>query len=149
MLGQAALGRLFYYLTLDKVKSCGILGVRKFVEGLAMQYKKVVEVDTNTYASICALKCPSCGETYLHQGTIEAYNRGEDADTVRCVIVDGSSVFSEQIPSEHSNNPSSRRQGCIIHFDCEHCQGIDFKLTIAQHKGTTLLEWIYDDGENT
>jgi hypothetical protein len=55
MLGQAALGRLFYYLTLDKVKSCGILGIRKFVEELAMQYKKMVEVDSSTYADLTSL----------------------------------------------------------------------------------------------
>jgi hypothetical protein len=113
-----------------------------------MQYKKMVEVDT-AYNDLSILQCPSCGESYLHQGTIEAYNRGEDADTVRCVIVDGSSVFSEQIPSEHSNNPSDRRHGCIIHFDCEHCPNIDFKLTIAQHKGNTFMSWEYEDGENS
>jgi hypothetical protein len=102
----------------------------------------VIDDDTN-------LTCPSCGESYLHQGTIEVYNRNEDAEKVRCVVVDGSSVFSEELPSEHSNNPSSRRHGCIIHFECEHCINIDLKLTIAQHKGVTLLEWIYEDGANS
>lgn len=100
-------------------------------------------------SNITTLHCPSCDDHYLHQGIIEAYNRTEDADTVRCVVVDGSSVFSEEIPSEHSNNPSDRRHGCIIHFECEHCPNLDLKLRIYQHKGNTFMDWVYDDGSDS
>lgn len=103
------------------------------------------ELDTET----SHLLCPSCGEGYLHQGIVEVYNRSEDSETVRCSIVGEDNIFSAMVANETSNNPSSRRSGMLIHFDCEYCTDIDFKLNIAQHKGFTLMHWEYDHGSNT
>lgn len=152
MLGQAALGRLFYYLTLDKVKSCGILGIRKFVEELDMEHQTTVMVDELQH-NLSTLHCPKCQENYLHQGIVELYTPtfrySQDIPHDRVTIVDGENIFHEVIPSQHGNNPSSERDGLIIHFVCEHCPDTDFKLRIYQHKGNTLMDWRYEDGTNT
>lgn len=95
------------------------------------------------------LLCPRCGEGYLHQGIVEVYNRHEDSDTVRCTIVGEENIFSAMVANDTSNNPSSRRSGMLVHFDCEHCDEVDFKLNIAQHKGFTLMHWEYNDGSNS
>lgn len=95
------------------------------------------------------LECPSCKETYLHQRMVEVYNRTEDADIVWATLVDTTGVLSHTIPNSSSNNPSNRRQGLVIHFECEHCQDEDLKLCIAQHKGSTLMHWEYGNGNDT
>lgn len=104
---------------------------------------------SNLSTDLSHLMCPNCGEGYLHQGTVEIYNRTEDYEKVRCTVVDGDGVFSETLPNESSNNPSTRRHGLILHFECEHCIGVDFQLRIAQHKGFTLMDWEYEHGDDT
>jgi hypothetical protein len=42
--------------------------------------------------------------------------------------------------SHHCRNPSERRQGLAIAFSCEDCDA-KLELTIAQHKGNTIVEW--------
>lgn len=109
--------------------------------------KAEVTVD-NVYTDQSNLLCPSCNEPYLHQGAIEVYDRAEDAEKVRCTVVEDGNIFSQTTPNATSNNPSSRRHGLRIHFECEHCTDIDFKLNIAQHKGFTLMDWEYENGSN-
>lgn len=110
--------------------------------------KAEVQVD-NYGTNLSNLLCPSCGDGYLHQGIVEVYNRQEDAEQVRATIVDGYDVLSHTIPNDKSNNPSSRRTGVVIHFECEHCEDTDFQLRIAQHKGFTLMDWEYKHGSDT
>ena len=47
----------------------------------------------------------------------------------------------KQCSSDESNNPSLRRGGINIWFICELCQYISV-LTIAQHKGKSLVRWV-------
>lgn len=110
--------------------------------------KKEVRVDKLS-TNLSNLVCPACDEPYLHQSIIEVYNRHEDDELVRCTVVDHGNVFSQTTPNKTSNNPSARRQGLVIHFECEHCEGVDLKLCIAQHKGYTFMDWEYDDGNDT
>lgn len=97
------------------------------------------------------LRCPKCNDWGgLHHGKITVFTREREDDKVmQCVVVDDTvSVFR----TETDRNPSSRRDGLTIGFWCEHCSVIDngddtyeidatFELTIAQHKGITLLQW--------
>ena len=46
----------------------------------------------------------------------------------------------KEIDSKRSGNPSLRRHGLAICFECEFC-GRTIELTIAQHKGQSLLAW--------
>ncbi len=106
------------------------------------------------------LVCP-CECTNLHQQTVEVYQCYEDS----------AGIFTEASLTETSvkkidkwckENPSSRRNGLRIFFECEWChfppykydengeviEGIDntpplFELTIAQHKGDTHMEFVY------
>jgi len=86
------------------------------------------------------LKCPVCGETYLHQGRVIVFNRDEDDPETVETHVSSNSLRQRKIQSEDSNNPSGRRHGLTIEFTCEHHEGT-MHLQIAQHKGCTLLSW--------
>ena len=91
-----------------------------------------------------ALACPLCGERYLHQGAIEVFHRRkEDADPVVTVVVDGCAIDVTGTPGAGVRNPSSRRQGLLIQFDCEHCHLLQSGIVLAiwQHKGRTFIEW--------
>jgi hypothetical protein len=73
------------------------------------------------------------------------FDRKEDsASTVRSLVT-GSSVTVGIVDSNHAGNPSSRRDGIVIDFECEQCGGGTdenrIELTIAQHKGSTEIGW--------
>src|SRR4249919_2662032 len=84
------------------------------------------------------LLCPGCGGEYLHQIAYTIYERpsGEDGLTIAIDVANVDSI----IHSVSRRNPSKRRQGLAILFECEHCDGF-IELKIQQHKGTTFLEW--------
>jgi hypothetical protein len=53
---------------------------------------------------------------------------------------------SQILPSDLAANPSARRHGIRIEFECEDC-GHASQLTLAQHKGETLVAWERAFGE--
>ena len=83
------------------------------------------------------LQCPFCKFDHLHQETVTAWFRGEDADVYSGyrVAMGGVHIVGPD------DNPSSRRSGVIITFSCEGCEHYP-KLAISQHKGQTLCEWL-------
>ncbi len=90
------------------------------------------------------LLCPLCGGEYLHQGAVEIFHhRTEDAEPVVLAIVEGIASDASDIPNAGARNPSSRRQGLLIHFDCETCNLLQSGIVLAfsQHKGRTFVEW--------
>lgn len=87
--------------------------------------------------------CPRCGSTYLHQGRVTIFDRGEDGEQTAVTTVDCGLAATHLMPSGEIANPSSRRHGLAIAFDCESCSdGIE--LTIAQHKGCTEFKWRFE-----
>jgi hypothetical protein len=63
--------------------------------------------------------CPTCGEYHTHQGKVQVFNRcGEDAEHGLNITIEGR-VYD--VKSTMDGNPSSRRQGLIIEFQCENC----------------------------
>ena len=84
------------------------------------------------------LLCPKCGFNYLHHGAVEVFVRdGEDSDIGTRVKVDGHAVtFGRNL----RGNPSSRRDGLTVDFQCEECRCMSV-LSIVQHKGQTFVEW--------
>jgi hypothetical protein len=95
------------------------------------------------------LMCPRCGSQYLHHTGVTVFSRGEDRDPLVRVNVIGTSVTTEVVAAGASGNPSGRRDGLAIQFMCEQCNKSDkpqvLELTVAQHKGLTLLAWRYDE----
>lgn len=87
----------------------------------------------DTYNSLC---CPSCEQPNLHHGKIEIFNRHCEDDTrgEHISVDEGEMTLNKNM----KGNPSSRRNGIRIWFDCEHCVN-RCALTIAQHKGNTFL----------
>lgn len=68
------------------------------------------------------------------------------------IAQNGDTAQVATFPSADTCNPSSRRQGLSIEFECEMCHGdMDdgkkntlppFQLAILQHKGNTYIEWV-------
>lgn len=98
------------------------------------------------------LHCPRCGSNYLHQADTIIYERGEDATQTVKITVSNSITKTEIVQSAGSGNPSRRRHGMAILFNCENCNSFDnppeLELTISQHKGSTLLAWQYPPQKN-
>ena len=82
--------------------------------------------------------CPYCGNDYLHHKDVVIYNRTEDSAEGLAVHVTPEVVTTG---NNLSGNPSARRSGLVIHFECENCSNT-YELALAQHKGTTHLHWI-------
>lgn len=101
-----------------------------------------------------ALLCPKCGDNYLHHRNITIFERSEDDKLTTVIAQSGHEVQTSKFPSADTCNPSSRRNGILIEFECEHCHydygdGISpdgetelFRLAILQHKGNTFVEWM-------
>ena len=97
------------------------------------------------------LICPQCGSNNLHQGTVTVFNRNEDGKHTEVTCVQAHTDTSTVIVTdETTSNPSPRRHGMLIEFECEHCyawgegETIPDRLVLAvyQHKGLTLIEWV-------
>ncbi len=104
---------------------------------------------------IGTLVCPRCNEDYLHHGTVQVFDRREDAELTAVSTVCDGLVSNHLRPSEGLANPSSRRHGVLIGFWCETCTGSKWRheedheetvwLSIAQHKGMTHIGWVYEN----
>jgi hypothetical protein len=93
------------------------------------------------------LLCPYCKEGHLHHTRVEIYSRKEDASSG--LLVDVSDLVEQPLEpsrinvipnSPMKNNPSLRRGGLRITFDCECCPETS-RLIVVQHKGNTFVEW--------
>lgn len=89
------------------------------------------------------LACPSCNGFYTHQRKVEIFNRSEDAEAGTHVSVEGDEVI---VNRDISGNPSGRRHGLIIYFECETCSS-NVKMEIYQHKGNTFMAMDFDGAE--
>jgi len=85
------------------------------------------------------LYCP-CGSSYLHQTNIKVFQREEDAKDGFHVEIDMEEGVKIDNKVINWSNPSPRRQGIIIEFDCENCDAFP-QLLIYQHKGQTIIGW--------
>lgn len=95
------------------------------------------------------LACPECQDENLHQKDVEVWNRREDSVTGHYVKVwfNGGLLSDTDV----SKNPSPRRQGLSITFECEQCyfdavdggeqNGKTFILDIIRYKGGTTIRW--------
>lgn len=81
------------------------------------------------------LHCPCCDSPYLHQKSIECFNRDEDNTNGNHIFINGDTV---NIDRDISGNPSSRRQGLRIGFECEECKNYSY-MSVYQHKGNTFI----------
>jgi hypothetical protein len=86
------------------------------------------------------LKCPHCSSTFLHHGRVVIYDRAEDQSRLCRIIIENRTARQEWIENHCSGNPSARRDGLAVAFWCEGCGGT-YELTIAQHKGVSLVDW--------
>ena len=84
------------------------------------------------------LKC-ICGGINLHQDRVQTFWReGEDADKQNGMVSENGHNTAFML--DRSKNPSTRRDGMLVRFECENCDAQP-ELAIYQHKGTTYLEW--------
>lgn len=96
------------------------------------------ELGSNTIESLgTVLLCPICKGEYLHHYKIEAYDREEDAEKGLHVSIERGTASTDQ---NLSRNPSHRRNGLMIMFSCEGCNGRP-TLMVYQHKGSTYVNF--------
>ena len=89
------------------------------------------------------LSCPYCGNDNLHQKQVEVFAREEDEVAKHSVLpLKGTNV----VQLTRLENPSGRRQGLLILFECEHCSDTPKRgfliLEIYQRKGCTYIGWM-------
>lgn len=105
-----------------------------------------IKLDRNSDKT-SALLCPRCGGNYLRHQGVTFFDRSEDEKIETKIEVGGTTISMSRVP-ENTGNPSSRRDGMVISFDCEGCGGGKapnrIELTIGQHKGTTEIGWRFD-----
>lgn len=108
-----------------------------------------IKIDNGSSPDIdeSVLLCPTCDSSYLHQKRVEIFSRGEDQEkvlrtTVNCI---SQHTVTEVVENRKSGNPSQRRDGIRILFECEECNYNPprpyFYLNVSQHKGYTFLSW--------
>lgn len=109
-----------------------------------MAFKKKIKLDL-VNEEYGRLTCPRCGFGNIHQGQVTVYDRKEDAGNVTVTTVSDGVASMSVRSSEGSGNPSSRRHGLALAFNCEGCGGgteDDYiHLLISQHKGDTYIGW--------
>lgn len=78
------------------------------------------------------LICTNCGHDYLNFRNIEIFVR-EKEDDINCkhVVVNNQYVH---VDSNISGNPSERRNGLTVRFNCENCRHIT-GLNVFEDKG--------------
>ena len=84
------------------------------------------------------IRCPGCNDENLHQGRVDVFIRKEDAEEGNNTLVIGRMTSMSRDMTE---NPSPRRDGLTIQFECESCSA-DPQLAIIQHKGSTFIYWL-------
>lgn len=84
--------------------------------------------------------CPKCDSTYLHHGAIRVYFRGREDSPVGALSVCEGRATTVTYDEPMGDSPSSRRDGLAIDMECETCGPVG-RMTIAQHKGQTLIGW--------
>ena len=87
-----------------------------------------------------SLICPSCKNGWLHQRAVRVFFRAEDAKDGVSALVDASGVSATYWANQEAN-PSLRRDGVAIQFDCETCDAVSV-MQIVQHKGNTHIGWV-------
>lgn len=104
----------------------------------------------DTHTGHPTLKCPRCGGLYLHQNGVEVFSRHkEDSSRGIHAAID---YYEERanVDTRMDGNPSGRRDGIRISFECEFCpsDGVegDHVLSIVQHKGNERIEWVHVAG---
>lgn len=91
---------------------------------------------TGSFFKSAPLVCPNCGDEYLRHQSIGVYCRDkEGADSGLVTEISGGATT---ITRNMDGNPSKRRDGIVIIFDCETC-GHKSKMLIVQHEGQTFF----------
>lgn len=102
-----------------------------------------VQLDHSEDASEVAgvLRCPECGEKYLHSQDVVIRNRNTEDGAGTEVIVTTENVALEPVQMAPGDPGfKGRRQDIGIDFTCENC-GKTVVLCFVQHKGQTLVYW--------
>ena len=84
------------------------------------------------------LLCPVCGGNNLHHGEVEVCTRSKEDSKEGYHVTVRNNGWADS-DRNLSLNPSARRDGVLVHLQCEGGCG-PFVLQIAQHKGETLMQ---------
>lgn len=83
------------------------------------------------------LNCPNCNGAYIHHYKIEIFSRKEDAKTGLHICTEYDQISIDQ---NLIDNPSPRRHGLKIYFNCEECK-VQSRLALFQNKRNTMFSF--------
>lgn len=115
------------------------------MEAPVQQSKSIEFADHSNDAA--DLLCPRCGGHYLHHTGVTMYECDKDDPNVTVIDTVGPTIsINTKSPA---GNPSSRRHGMVIKFNCELCSSSapdDYiELAFGQHKGATKVLWRFSE----
>lgn len=84
------------------------------------------------------INCPHCNSNYINSVGTDVFLRSEDSENGIHVSCGESEVLTT---ANMVGNPSPRRHGMLISFECEDCTKKS-TLAIYQHKGSTYIGWV-------
>ena len=88
------------------------------------------------------MRCPSCEGPFLHHERIMVQEGHEDEAGIAVTVDPGCRV---SVRPERRDAMPGRRSSLDIEFWCEECgEGVFFTLRIGQHKGATMMFWLWD-----
>ena len=94
---------------------------------------------TDTWDNMNAIVCSHCGSEFLHHYEVEVYNRTtEDSEEGTYISVKGAKTTVKSNSYEMMENPSRRRDGVAITFECENCRELT-EVVLIQHKGQSFI----------
>ena len=87
--------------------------------------------------------CSNCGGPNTHHFNVEIFEREkEDSEKgLHLAMYCGTAFISKDL----DGCPSPRRDGVIIHLECEHCNAVT-EIAIYQHKGSTYIKQVLVPG---
>jgi hypothetical protein len=96
------------------------------------------------------LKCPRCGDGYLHHrgvAVVERVGEDEDSGEIAALVAGRIAVRTDAVMD---GNFSPRRGSIVVSFACEVCGDFadggpgkpSLRLSIVQHKGCTYIGWV-------
>jgi len=98
----------------------------------------VTTMKIDVRGSEAVLLCPKCDFSYIKITKTELFNRkAEDDLSGLHVSIEGISL---RVDDSLIGNPSDRRSGMYIYFECENCPEVS-RLSLSQHKGETFLSF--------
>jgi hypothetical protein len=95
-----------------------------------------MDKQTGSFFKNAPLVCPNCGDEHLYHQSVKVYCRDKEGGETG--LMTEISAGATIITTSMDGNPSKRRDGIVINFNCETCD-YKSKILIAEKEGQTFF----------